>query len=348
MSLKLDLPPTFTPVEVGAIEDDLAARWHTATRDGAAPAAHSSTLNLIVCVEDAAAAGEVSKVVDRLAATHPIRSLTIVSDELADDRRVAAWLGAGCAPAPAAQICSEEITLLVNPDALELNVSTVEGLLAGDLPAYFYWRGAAPTGDPLFAGLARLADKVIVDSVRFGDGPAALDTVRRLLNHRSYRFGVADLNWERTAPWREAVAACFDDPSVLALLPSLDRASVDFAGGSSPAQRPSARALLVAGWLASREARLRNRIRVRATALQELGSGRVVQVSLSSSQTMAQLALERRSSPTGIGATARDASGHTIRMWSFPASTLGEAELIHRCIDAPARDPLLEAALHHE
>ena len=347
MTPKLVLPPNFVPIDTGRVEDALAARWQTPDHD-AGPAVHACTLNLIACVEDAAATAAVSAIVDQLAATHPIRAVTIVTDEAAEANRIQAWVAAGSAAAPGSQISSEEITLFAQPDDTELLAATVEGMLAADLPAYFWWRGGSPTRDHTFSALARLANKIVVDSIRFGDGAAALDTVRRLLDYRDGRAGVADLNWVRTAPWREAVAACFDDPEALALLPLFDRASINYASGPEGALPPSARALLISGWLASRLNRLRGRVRLKPVVEAGHGPGRVLKVSLSSRASPAALELERRPAPTGVVAVAKDQSGRTIREWLFPTTTLSEAELLHRSIDSPARDPLLEAALHHD
>jgi glucose-6-phosphate dehydrogenase assembly protein OpcA len=290
----------------------------------------------------------ISSVVGALADAHPIRAISVITDEAFDERSTKAWLGAGCEPQHGNQICSEEIILLGHPEAVALIVSTVLGLLAADLPVDLWWRGGTPSGNPLFSAFARLADKIVVDSMRFGDGAAALDTVRRLLEYRRDRAGVVDLNWERTAPWRVALAACFDDPAVAQLLPSFTRASVNYAADGGGGARPTARALLVAGWLSSRVEQLRGKVRVKADVDGGIGVGRVQKMSLTSTQSRSTVELERRADPVGIEATATDAAGEQIRRWLFPTATLGEAELLHRCIDSPARDPLLEAALSSE
>jgi len=345
VSASIPLPKNFAPAAVADVENRLAARWQAPGSAGNG-AVHACTLNLIACVEDANDTAAVSDVVGRLAATHPIRAITIVTEESADPNQIRAWIGSNPAGGSAGQISSEEIALLAQTDDTEPLVATVEGMLAADLPVYFWWRGGSPTGDHTFAALARLADKIIVDSIRFGDAAAALDTIRGLLAMRAGRAGVSDLNWIRTAPWRESIAACFDDAAVLALLPHMNRASINYyASGSTGALAPSARALLLSHWLTNRVPRLRGRVRIKPVAGATAGIGRVVKVSLSSATSPTALELERVDDPVGVAAVAKNDSGEILRAWTFPAETLSEAELMHRSIEAPARDPVLEAAL---
>ena len=346
MNPPVTLPANFSPIAVEKIEGELSARWHRTNGDGSRQVTHACTLNLVACVESVESSSAVSEDVGAIAATHPIRAISVIPDEAHAETSVRAWVGVDCSDREGAQIYSEEICLLVHPEAVDLVASTIEGLLAADLPVHLWWRGGTPWGVPLFSGLARVADKIIVDSVLFGDGAAALDTVRRLLDLRGGRAGVTDLNWIRTAPWREAIAACFDDPGVLGLLPALTRASVSYASDDTHGHRPTARALLVAAWLANRLPRLRGRIRIKPDSERNVAPGRVVKVSLSSPE--GRVALELTRQPAGISATATNEADERIRDWIFPAATLGEAELLHRCIDAPPRDPLLEAALRSE
>jgi len=47
----------------------------------------------------------------------------------------------------------------------------------------------------------------------------------------------------------------------------------------------------------------------------------------------------------GICATASGRDGAVLRRWRFSPDPEGEAELLDRCIDTIAGDPLLDAAL---
>ena len=206
----------------------------------------------------------------------------------------------------------------------------------------------SPHGSGLFRLIAPFADKLIVDTQRFGDTSAALDTLRRMAEHRSGHVAVSDLNWKRIEPWRETVAACFDDPAAAAMLQDLDRCEIDYAG-SGAAAAPTARAALLAGWLSSRLQRLRHRTRLSGQPPASSGNaGRIEGVVLSSSQTKASLTLRRVAKPQGIEACANGSAGAEIRRWHFPADTMSEAQLLHMCLDDPTRDPVFEAALNEE
>jgi glucose-6-phosphate dehydrogenase assembly protein OpcA len=161
------------PVDVAAIERELAALWRAASppagrdpdegeveRASEAAPSHSvrpprpgavtraSALNLVVpCSEHAV--DEARAVVAELVSTHPARVLLLVS-ELAGDRRP----GAEPAPLTASvsafchrlrteprQICCELITLRARGPAEEHLADTVLALLAPDLPVAIWWAG---------------------------------------------------------------------------------------------------------------------------------------------------------------------------------------------------------------
>jgi hypothetical protein len=76
-----------------------------------------------------------------------------------------------------------------------------------------------------------------------------------------------------------------------------------------------------------------------------LQHGRVVSIVLTSSTCKASVLLVRQPSPIGIDAQAQASDGSQMRRWRFPASTLGEAELLDGCLQTLGPDPVFEAAL---
>jgi glucose-6-phosphate dehydrogenase assembly protein OpcA len=338
-----------TEVKVSDIESALADRWRAVaagTPDAAPARAHA--LNLIACVDDAGAGRAVSDIVGRLAATHPLRVITIVRDDGMPEDALRSWIGAGCAEQPDAQICSEEIFIAASAQSAEAAASAVEGLLSGDMPVYLWWRGGPPSGNQLFARLVQDADKIIVDSMRFGDNAAALDTLRRIVERHGGNSAIADFNWHRIAPWRATIAACFDDAGVLALLPEFDRCAIEFLSTSPASASPSARALLLSNWMTSRQPPLRGCVRIVPLQGEDNNVGRLESVRFGALRSQAALELERIASPLGVVASARGADGSDVRRSAFPAETLSEAELLHRCIVSALRDPMLEVALREE
>ena len=334
-----------SPVAVADIEDALKQRRQTMLKKESHPHAHSCVMTLIIAVEDTGDSQPVFKTVESLAGKYPIRMIAVEAAARHGSDETFAWVNAACEGEPAAPICSEEIAIATGIDGVDLIVSAVRGILVPDLPVFLWWRGGTPHGSALWHGLREMCDRIIVDSIRFGDGAAALDTLRRLVGIGGSRMSVRDLNWQRTAPWRSALATCFDDSEVLALLPVLDRCAITYAAGDER-DLPSARAMLMMGWLQSRLPRLRGHARTApGHAWADVEHGRVVSIALTSSTCKASLLLVRQPSPVGIDAQARASDGSPMRRWRYPASTLSEAELLDGCLETLGPDPIFQAAL---
>jgi glucose-6-phosphate dehydrogenase assembly protein OpcA len=338
-----------TAVKVADVPLALAHRWKAITELYPGAPTRSASLNLITYTDELAAGPIVSTIVAELAATHPIRAIAVIEEDQAPDDAVASFIQSSAILARNGRpTCSEEVFLHANAGSSERTASAVYGLLIADLPVYLWWRGPSPYGSALFRLIAPFADKLIVDSQRFGDTGAALDTLRRMAEHRRGHVAVSDLNWKRVEPWRETIAACFDDPATGGLLTEMDRCEITFAAAGLAAPPPSARAALLAGWLSNRVPRLRHRTRLTGETLADGGAGRIEAITLSSSQTKAGLTLRRVASPLGIAARVSAVSGAELRHWTFPAVTLSEGQLLHMCLDDPTRDPIFEAALNEE
>lgn len=331
-------------VSVDGIEGALKQRRRTMLAKETNPHAHSCVMTLIIAVEDTSD-NQVFKTVEALAGKYPIRMIAVQTTSRHEGDEVFAWVNAACEGEPAAPICSEEVAIATGVEGVDLIISAVRGILVPDLPVLLWWRGNTPHGNALWHGLRDMCDRIIVDSMRFGDGAAALDTLRRLVGIGGSRMSVRDLNWQRTAPWRAAIATCFDDPEVLALLPNIDRCAITYAAGGER-DLPSARAMLMMGWLQSRLPRLRGHARTApGQAWADVQHGRVVSIALTSSTSKASVLLVRRPSPVGIDAQAQTSDGSPIRRWRYPASTLSEAELLDGCLETLGSDPIFLAAL---
>jgi glucose-6-phosphate dehydrogenase assembly protein OpcA len=335
----------YREVEISGVESELASRIESLSSSGA-PVSRSCALNLLVFIEDALEASEVSKIVDRVADAHPIRAIEMILDPRAP-AEVRASVKLDCEREIADnRLCSEEIALIASPTASASLASAVRSLLSPDLPVALWWRGGSPFLTRIFRSVAPLLDKIVVDSIRFGDGPAALDTLHRLSEYHGASFALADMNWHRTMSWRTTLAACFDDVSVLALLPELDRSEIEFAVESSRVTAPpSARSALLAGWLVSRMPSMAGRGEIRAKPVGSATPGAIVGLRLFSSKSRAAVSIAWEGVEAGIASVAVSSTGETIRRWRFRADPEAEADLLYGCIESMARDPLLEAAL---
>lgn len=334
-------------VRVSDIEGELAQRAQSADRSGVF-VSRACSLNLVAFVENLADVQTVFDMIDDIATAHPMRVLVTMVDQRVPEPDVHAWVSLECGDEVAGSLlCSEQIALAANPDSTARLVSSVSALLSADLPVALWWRAGSPFLNRLFKGLAPLADKVVVDSKLFGDGPAARDTLHRLNGLRNGRMALADMNWQRIATWRSTLSACFDDPAVLPLLQELDRSEIDFSMGAAPetSRPPSARSLLLAGWIVSRLPSIAGHGDIAGKPSAWASPGSIIGLRLRSSSSRAGVSIAWESPDAGICATAFDRDGRALRRWRFSPDPEGEAELLYRCVDSVAVDRLLDGAL---
>lgn len=118
--------------------------------------------------------------------------------------------------------------------------SIVRRFTLGDLPTSVWWTGDLSPASPLVA-MATLGRQFCYDSGRWRDVRAGFAMMAGLLDH-PHAPDVADLNWRRLAPVRQAVARLLGRPNGQLNPPS---AVVRVAHGPGD----EALALLCAGWL---------------------------------------------------------------------------------------------------
>jgi glucose-6-phosphate dehydrogenase assembly protein OpcA len=336
----------FTPIAVADVETELASR-QIASSDDDRPLLRACSLNVIFYVEDGADATLASGIIDEVAGAHPIRAIGVMFDPAYGHDEVRAWIKVRCgAQVSGGRLASEEIALSAHPDGSARLASAVRGVMSPDLPVALWWRGGSPFLNRLFKAVAAVSDLIVVDSIRFGDGPPALDTLRRISELRGGAMAVADMNWKRTSTWRATLAACFDDRGVLALLPELDHCDIDYSLGSEgQPSEPSARSLLLAGWILTRLPAIGGHGDIEGRPSAWASRGAIVGLRLRSSTSKAAVTVAWEDAERGILATAVDRSGATMRRWRMHPDSDDEAVLLGRCLDSVSHDALFDAAL---
>jgi len=195
--------------------------------------------------EDALAASQT--LVD-LMHVHPSRAIVIrVASE--PESEITARVLAQCWKpfGKAQQICSEQIEIQATPDHWPDIGPIILGIMVPDLPVVVWCRqksalrraGSATQHEGL-ESLFALATKVIVDT-RGPNPPEAIEALRSWKNGGRI---VADLQWTRLTPWREAISGAFDEPQLLALRDSFQTIEIVHSEPSPPSS-----ALYLAGWL---------------------------------------------------------------------------------------------------
>jgi glucose-6-phosphate dehydrogenase assembly protein OpcA len=365
---------------VPAIEAQLARLWYAeaeaeesdeamVTPKGL-PHARASVLNLIVTVPDADAADRVVSTLTGLGIRHPSRAIVLVADPRDTGDALDARISTHCqTTAGSDRVCYEEVVLTVRGDAAGHLAGVVAPLLIHDLPTHVWWPGDPPFGDPVFNQLVELADRVIVDSLDFGD---LLDGCRRLANLRR-RSGIGDLSWERLAWWHELTAQFFDAPRFRRYLANLNGLRIRYAvaadgqDGDAPAvARPMSQAMLYAGWLAARLDWKRSRtlepltdgglqlllegryemvgLRIEPEPSDEVAPGDLTAVSLQAhgETGAAEFIIDRHGDEATV---ATNADGMTALLRSVSMEPDEEPELLSRQLVLDRSDPVFEASL---
>lgn len=226
-----------TPERIEAALRELLRERHAANQE-LIPA---RVLNLVVIV-DRDWKGEIANRLERVGRYHASRTILCAIE----DRRTtidATAVMSGDAPEEGGLgVLREDVEIDVGPEHLDHLETIIDPVLVADLPTVLW----SPHGhmEAVEALLGRV-DVVLLDSDDLDDVDGPADGLRQAAELRERAY-VVDLAWLRTTPWRERLAASFDDPVRRDELYRLDTVEVRHHSSSI------ASALLLAGWLASR------------------------------------------------------------------------------------------------
>jgi glucose-6-phosphate dehydrogenase assembly protein OpcA len=241
----------------------------------------------------------------------------------------------------------ETVVVEIGDRHLDDLLTIADPLVVTDLPTLLW----SPHGHhEVISDLLDLAQAVLVDSV---DEPSPQEALARACSLSAQAY-VVDLAWLRTTPWRERVAASFDQPHRREELSAISSVTVRHHPASTVA------AMLLAGWLASRlgwkPAPLASEgdalvgaiatgggdVSLRLEAAPELQVRGLEGVTL---QTSSGRLLDLDRGPGGLRARSRDASGEE-RRWTIPGASRGEQGVLGEGIrQALLRDPTYVPAL---
>ena len=229
------------PVGLDQIECELKQLWQqtegTATR--------ASLVNLAVYSEEADSLSRNTEIVSRITENHACRAIVIRVNRSAKENHVEAWINAHCHVGRAGikQICSEQLSFLLEGPCVRLLPSIVFSHLDSDLPFYLWWQGEFC--DPMDSHLSSWVDRLIYDSQSWRDVAAQMRLLEKLHAEANERVILCDLNWTRLLRLRFALAQFFDHPASHHHFARIKYAEIDFA----PGYRSTA--ILLAGWIAA-------------------------------------------------------------------------------------------------
>jgi glucose-6-phosphate dehydrogenase assembly protein OpcA len=228
-------------VEIDKIDTELKKLW--AQSEGAMTRA--SLVNLAVYSEAPRSLEKNTQLIAKIAENHACRAIVIGADCKAKENRVEAWVSAHChiSRAGRKQICSEQISFLLEGPCTNLLPSIVFSHLDSDLPFYLWWQGEFR--EPMDPQLWEWVDRVIYDSQTWKDFRAQMRLVESAQKEAKQRIVLCDLNWTRLDRVRFALAQFFDHPASHHHFTKIKKARIDFAPGFRST------AMLFAGWLAA-------------------------------------------------------------------------------------------------
>ena len=258
MTMTADAPPALLPetstrlpvqgpgeeVAVGNIERQLKALW--ASNEAMTRA---SLVNFAIVSSRAESMETGTALIHEVTREHACRALLLVLEPVPDAPSVRAWITAHCQLGDGGNksICSEQISFLIHGSGQNLLANTIFAHVDSDLPLTLWWQGEFD-GDwepHLYSEI----DRLVIDSSEWADPRAQFAILRRSWQHSASDFTVNDIAWTRVLSLRMALAACFDDPAALALLPQVESVEITCAAGQPlPGHMFAAWAAYRAGW----------------------------------------------------------------------------------------------------
>src|SRR5436853_5239004 len=226
-------------VEIGKIDKELKKLW----REGEGAMTRASLMNLAVYSEKPHSLEKNTQMIARIAENHACRALVIGANRESNENRMEAWVNAHChvSRAGSKQICSEQLSFLLEGPFVDQLPNVVFSYLDSDLPLYLWWQDEFPAKiDPQ---LWAWVDRVIFDSQLWRNFNEQMGRVETAQREAKQRITLCDLNWTRLDKVRYAIAQFFDHPASHHHFSKMERVTVDFA----PAYRSTA--ILLIGWL---------------------------------------------------------------------------------------------------
>src|SRR6202166_2079293 len=179
------------PVEMGKIEKELKKLW----AESAGAMTRASLINLAVYSEAPGSLEENTQSVAKIAQSHACRAIVIGANPAAKENRAEAWISAHChvSKAGGKQICSEQLSFLLEGPCTSLLPSIVFSHLDSDLPLHLWWQGQFH--DPMDPQLWAWVDRLLYDSYEWTNFDAQMRLVETAQHEAKERVVLCDLNW---------------------------------------------------------------------------------------------------------------------------------------------------------
>ena len=217
---------------------DLGALWidlgkeETAGSDRSAGVLRAVTMTFILGIAEGEDEIAASETLALLMHDHPSRAIVLklrrdVSSEIDGRAFAQCWMPFGRRQ----QICCEQIELSAGSDHFQDMLSLLRGLIAPDLPVVFWCRSAELFSHASFAGIAAMADKIILDSRNHQKPAETLSVMDRNLKAGQM---VGDLTWARLTRWRQTVSTAFERLDCQSFFHQINRVVIQYTHAPEP------------------------------------------------------------------------------------------------------------------
>ena len=229
------------PVAIDRIDRELKKLWS----EGEGAMTRASMMNLAIYSEEPDSLTRNTQLLARIAENHACRGIVIGADPHSNNDRIEAWISAHChvGRAGTKQVCSEQISFLLEGAKVRLLPSIVFSQLDSDLPLYLWWQ--SKFAEPMDPQLWSWIDRLIYDSQTWRDFNAQMRLVETAQREAKQRIVLCDLNWTRLVHFRVAFAQFFDHPSSHHHFREIESGTIVFG------KNFRSTAILFVGWLAA-------------------------------------------------------------------------------------------------
>ncbi|HEY0790087.1 MAG TPA: glucose-6-phosphate dehydrogenase assembly protein OpcA [Chthoniobacterales bacterium] len=212
------------PVEIDKISRSLKKLWE---QEGEM-LTKASLVNFAIYSEAPDALNVNSQLIEEVTRENACRAILIAANPSAAKFRVQAWISAHChvSRAGAKQVCSEQVSILLDGGDHATMRNILFSNLDSDLPLFLWWQGQFP--DEMDSQLWPWVDRMLYDSQAWREPAKQVRTLRATIAAGHSRTVPCDLNWRRINYLRLALAQACDHPWALEKLSVLDKVKVTY------------------------------------------------------------------------------------------------------------------------
>lgn len=238
------------PVEVNAIEKELAALWQEAaeSKDKTIRSlTRACQLNLLIYSPNEGEYERAAVALPEIMRRHPLRAIALIAEPEAENEELAAYISS----LPVSnESRGEQITIVAKGGAVKKLAEITLPLLTADAPLALWGLGDLPEEDPLFEQLLAASQRLIFDSAFCLDIGNELSRARAL--SLTWKSGLcSDLNWLRLARCHELMRQFLDSSEAAPMLSHVEEISFDMVAATE-GDAHFAQPFFLLGWLAGR------------------------------------------------------------------------------------------------